>query len=110
MPIRVAVATDDGKNLNEGSFHTAKFFAIYDVLGKSPTRVEMRVNTRRDSRRGPTSVLEILRDCEVLIAKKFDLKLKELVEARGIIILETEKDDVESAVLEVAENISRLSE
>ncbi|RDD54269.1 MAG: hypothetical protein BA066_00525 [Candidatus Korarchaeota archaeon NZ13-K] len=109
MPIRVAVATDDGKSLNEGSFHTAKFFAIYDVLGKSPTRVEMRVNTRRESRRGPASVLEILRDCEVLIAKKFDPKLKEIVEARGIITLETEKEDVESAVLEVAENISRLS-
>lgn len=110
MPIRVAVATDDGKSLNEGSFHAAKFFAIYDVSGRSPTRVEMRVNTRRDSKRGPASVLEILKDCEVLIAKKFDSRLRELVEARGIIILETEKDDVESAVLEVAENISRLSE
>lgn len=108
MPIRVAVATDDGKNLNDGPFHEAKFFAIYDVLGRSPTRVEMRVNTRRNSRRGPASVLEILRDCEVLIAKKFDSKLREIVEARGIIILETRKDDVESAVLEVAENISRL--
>ncbi len=109
MPIRVAVATDDGKSLKDGSFHEAKFFVIYDVLGRSPTKVEMRVNTRRDSKRGPASVLEILRDCEVLIAKEFDTELREIVEARGIITLETDNEDVESAVLEVAEKISRLS-
>jgi len=109
LPIRVAVATDDGKSLYDKLFHSAKFFAIYDILGRSPTKVEMRVNTRRESK-SAASVLEILRDCEVLIAKKFDSKLKELVEARGIITVETAKDDVESAVLEVAENISRLSE
>jgi len=109
LPIRVAVATDDGKSLKDGSFHEAKFFMIYDVLGRSPTKVEMRVNTRRDSKRGPASVLEILRDCEVLIAKEFDAELREIVEARGIITLETDNEDVESAVLEVAEKISRLS-
>jgi len=109
LPIRVAVATDDGKTLKEGSFHEAKFFAIYDVLGRSPTRIEMRVNTRRGSKRGPTSVLEILRDCEVLIAREFDIELREIVEARGIITLETGREDIESAVLEIAEKISRLS-
>lgn len=109
MPIRVAVATDDGRTLKSGPFHEAKFFAIYDVLGRSPTKVEIRVNTRKGSKRGPTSVLEILRDCEVLIAKNFDVELREIVEARGIITLETSQDDVESSVLEMAEKISKLS-
>ncbi len=108
MPIRIAVATDDGKFVKEGPFHEAKYFAIYEVSGRSPTRIELRVNTRRGSRRGPSSVLEILRDCEVLISRSFDVESREVIESRGIITLETNSKELESAVLEVAEKLARL--
>ncbi len=108
MPIRIAVATDDGKFVKEGPFHEAKYFAIYEVAGRSPTRIELRVNTRRGSRKGPSSVLEILRDCEILVSRSFDVESREIIESRGKITMETNNKELESAVLEAAEKIARL--
>ncbi len=108
MTLRVAVATDDGNKVKEDEFHRAKYFAIFDLTGRSPTRVELRVNTRRD-RKEPASVLEILRDCEVLVAGSIDDESREIMESLGVIAHATKRESVESAVLEIAEGISKLS-
>ncbi len=107
MTIRVAVATEDGKKVKDGDFNKAKFFAIYDVSGMSPTKVELRLNTRRMSD-NPASPLEILKDCEVIISKQFRKEVKEVIESMGVITHETKHDDVISAVTEFAEMISKL--
>jgi len=108
VPLRVAVATDDGALVWRGEFYKAKYFAIFDLTGKSPAKVELRVNTRRN-RGSAASALEVLRDCEVIIAGAFDPESRDIVEAKGIIAHETSRESVEEAVLELAETISRLS-
>ncbi len=107
MPIRVAVATDDGSEVKEGPFYQARYFAIYDLTGKSPTRVELRVNTRRGQ--GPTSALDVLKDCGAIISGEMDPESRDIIESRGIIAHETSKKSVESAVMEIAEGLSRLT-
>jgi predicted Fe-Mo cluster-binding NifX family protein len=109
LPIRVAVATEDGKHVKEGEFNKAKYFAIYDVSGKSPTKVELRVNTRISSE-DPSSALEILRDCEVVISKEFSRDVKEAMESMGLIAHETRNTDVVGAIIEFAEKVARLKE
>ncbi|HDM91820.1 MAG TPA: hypothetical protein ENG69_00285 [Candidatus Korarchaeota archaeon] len=107
MPIRVAIATDDGSEVKSGPFYEARYFAIYDLTGKSPTRIELRVNTRKG--KGPSDALDVLRDCEVIVSGKMDAESMDIIESRGIIAYETSKKPVESAIMEIAEGLSRLT-
>ena len=108
MTLRIGVATDDGKTVKRGDFSESKFFAIYDLTGRTPTRVELRPNPLRGKSKDPMRVLRILGDCDVIISMEFAPESIKDMEAKGIIAHETKKRDVDKSVLEFAEELARL--
>lgn len=108
MTLRIGIATDDGKTVKEGYFTESKFFSIYDLTGKTPAYIELRPNSHRTKKGDPLQVLRGLRDCDVIIGKKFSANSRKDMEAMGVIAHETKREEVDGSVLGFSEDLARL--
>ncbi len=92
---RVAIATTDGKNVNE-HFGRAAFFRIYDIADSVITFVEARDviaacqhklshNTTDFDR-----VIELLNDCDAVVVSKIGLGAADYLIKKGVRVFEAE--------------------
>jgi predicted Fe-Mo cluster-binding NifX family protein len=90
-PLRVAVASNNGVDINEHFGHTEKFY-VYDVLNDGYDLVEIRITEKfctKESNHGKNNgvmeqFIKLLEDCPVLLCESIGYHVGETLRESGI--------------------------
>jgi len=102
---RIAVASTDGKTINE-HFGKAASFLIYDIGKEAPVLIENRnvppLSCETEHTEGNMAPrIEALRDCTAIVTVKIGVPVKRIFELNGISVFE-KTDSIDNALSKLA--------
>jgi len=100
--IKIAIPTNDGKNIFTKMLGMAEKIYIYEVVGKKFRLIEKRNNPYENTMQHlkTLDVYELIKDCEIVISNMIGKKGIKRLEKRGIKLF-FEKGKIEKALLKV---------
>ena len=102
--IKIAIPTNDGKNVFTKMLGMAEKIYIYEIVGKKFRLIEKRNNPYENSMQHlkTLDVYELIKDCEIVISSMIGKNGIERLEKRGIKLF-FKKGEIKKALLKVIE-------
>jgi len=116
ISLKIAFGTDDGENLSNGHFGSAKFYHIYQISNKKSKFVEEMENLKieEDETIGggdpkkAKATASILKGIDVLVGRRFGPNITRMLKKFACVVVKT--DSIENAVRIVENNIDKIAE
>ena len=113
--LTVAFGTDDGENLNDNHFGSAKFYHIYQISNKKSKFVEeienLKIEEDETTRGGDPgkakATASILKGIDVLVGRRFGPNITRMLKRFACVVVRT--DSIENAVSIVQDNIDGIA-